>query len=374
MSKFNTYIIKEILISFLLLVTLLTGILWLGQGLRHIDLLTSDNITLVSYLSYIAMLLPKITTLTIPVSLFLTILIFINRIRTDSELLILWASGKSNASILLKPIILISFSIFLIYLLLTITITPYSLNEIRKKIIEIRSSGINSSILQERKFISPTDTLTIFIQERDGNEIDNLLIHDLKDKNKPQTYIAQKGEFISEGNIKLLRLFNGNIQILNKSDRRITEIEFDIYDLDLTPYSKVASSHRYSDELFTKEIFMNLRGKSIREFNNYEREQFAEINNRIISPLYLICLSILPLLVLNYLKSPNANSLIPISIISLTALSIKILEILLANLLIDNNHLVYLNYLIPLVILFLFLVFINFDNPILQFKKYVLKN
>jgi len=374
MSRFNIYIIKEILFSFFLLVTLLTGILWLGQGLRHIDLLTSDNISFIAYLSYIIMLLPKITTLTIPISLFLTVLIALNRIRTDSELLILWASGESNTSILLKPILLISFSIFFVYLLITITITPYSLNEIRQKIIEIRSSGINSSILQERKFISPTETLTIFIQERDGNEIDNLLIHDLKDKNKPQTYIAQKGEFISNGNNKLLRLFNGNIQILNKSDQRISEIEFDTYDLDLSPYSKVASSHRYSDELFTNEIYNNIKGKSLSEFNTYEREQFAEINNRIIAPLYLICLSILPLLALNYLKSPNSNSILTISIVSFIALAIKILEVLLSNLLIENNYLIYLNYLVPLFIIFLFIILIVFEDSISSLKKYVLKN
>ena len=374
MSKFNIYIIKEIVFSFLLLTTLLTGILWLGQGLRHIDLLTSDNISFVSYLSYIVMLIPKITTLTIPVSLFLTVMVNLNRIRTDSELLILWASGESNTSILLKPILLISLSIFIIYLLITITITPYSLNEIRQKIIEIRSSGINSSILQERKFISPNERLTIFIQKRDGNEIDNLLIHDLKDKNKPQTYIAQKGEFISNGNTKLLRLYNGSIQILNKSDQRISEIEYDTYDLDLSPYSKIESNHRYSDELFTREIYNNLKGKTLKEFNGYEREQFAEINNRIISPLYLICFSILPLLVLNYLKSPNTSSVIPISIISLFALLIKILEILLSNLLIENNYLIYLNYFVPLLILFLCLILINFDNPIIRFRKYVFKN
>ena len=228
--------------------------------------------------------------------------------------------------------------------------------------------------MQERKFISPTDTLTIFIQEREGNKIDNLLIHDLKDKNKPQTYIAQRGEFISDGNIKLLRLYNGNIQILNKSDQRISEIEFDTYDLDLSPYSKVESSHRYSDELFTKEIYNNLIGKSLGELNNYEREQFAEINNRIISPLYLLSLSILPLLALKYLKSPNSNSIFIISTVSLIALLIKILEISLANLLIENNYLVYLNYFIPLFILILFLTLTIFDNSTLSLKKYVLKN
>ncbi len=374
MTKFNIYIIREILISFFLLASLLTGILWLGQGLRHVELLTSDNISFISYLSYIIMLIPKITTLTIPVSLFLTVLVFLNRIRTDSELLILWASGESNTSILLKPILLISFLIFFIYLLMTVLITPYSLNEIRQKIIEIRSSGINSSILQERKFISPTETLTIFIQERDGNHIDNLLIHDLKNKSKPQTYIAQKGEFISNGNNKLIRLFNGNIQIFDKSDQRISEIEFETYDLDLSPYSKIESDHRYSDELFTDEIYYNLKGKPLRELNNYEREQFAEIHNRIISPLYLICLSILPILVINYLKSPNSNSVFPISIISLIALSIKILEISMANLLIENNYLVYLNYFIPILILFLFITLIIFDNSVFNLRKYVFKN
>lgn len=374
MSRFNIYILKEILINFFLLATLLTGILWLGQGLRHIDLLTNDNISFISYLSYIVMLIPKITTLTIPISLFLTILVVINRIRTDSELLILWASGESNVSILLKPILLISMSIFFVYLLITINITPYSLNEIRQKIIEIRSSGINSSILQERKFISPTDELTIFIQKRDGDEIENLLIHDLKNKDKPQTYIAQKGKFISDINLKMLRLYNGSIQIFNKSEQRISEIGFDTYDLDLTPYNKVESSHRYSDELFTKEIYNNLRGKSLNELNNYEKEQFAEINNRIISPLYLICLSILPLLILNYLKTPNSKPILPISIISLTALSIKILEISLANLLIENNYLVYLNYIMPLFLFFFFLILINFDYQISNFRKNVFKN
>ena len=108
------------------------------------------------------------------------------------------------------------------------------------------------------------------------------------------------------------------------------------------------------------------KGKSLQELNVYEREQFAEINNRIISPLYLFCISILPILALKYLKSPNSSSVFPISIVSLVALLIKILEILLANLLIENNYLVYLNYFIPLFIMFLFLIMIIFDNPILN--------
>ena len=42
---------------------------------------------------------------------------------------------------------------------------------------------------------------------------------------------------ISDENRKILRLFNGNIQIFDKSQNKISEIAFDTYDLDLMPYS-----------------------------------------------------------------------------------------------------------------------------------------
>ncbi len=352
---------REISLSFLFLLTLLTGILWLGQGLRHIELLTTDNLSFAAYLSYVIMLLPKITSLTIPISMFLAVLLNLNRIRTDSELVILWASGESNQTILLKPILIISTFVMILLLLVTLLITPYSLNEIRQKIIDIRSTGINLSLLQEKKFISPIDTLTIFIQKRDGNKIENLLIHDLKDNSKPQTYIAQKGEFISNPNKKILRLYNGNIQILDNAEKRISEIDFETYDLDLTPYNKSESQHRYSDELFTSEIINILKDKKFNDFNRFEKEHFAELNNRIISPLYLIFFSILPLLALNYVKAPNESWFLPITCISIIALLVKIIEVTLSNILIENNSFIYLNYSLPIILIIFTIATISFD-------------
>ena len=368
MLKFNLYIIREITTNFLFFVTLLTGILWLGQGLRHIELLTTDNIAFSFYLSYIVMLLPKITSLTIPISIFLAILANLNRIRTDSELIILWASGESNITALLKPIIIFTIPLLFTMLFITLWITPYSLKEIREKIIEIRSSGINSAILEEKKFISPTDTLTIFIQKSNGDEIENLLIHDLNESEKPQTYIAQEGKFISDNEIKILRLYNGSIQIFNKDDKRISEINFDTYDLDLTPYNKKHHKYRYPDELSTFEIYDSLKGKSIDRYNFDEKQEFAEINNRIISHLYILCLSILPLLALTFKKTPSESWFMPIFIVSSLGLLIKVVEISLANLLIDNNNLIFFNYLLPLVILFVLILIITEKVKIIGIK------
>ncbi len=352
MSRLTIYVIKEISSSFLFALILLTGIVWLGQGLRHLDLLTTDNVDISSYFSYVILLLPKILQLTIPISLFISILFNLNRLKSDSELVVFWAAGKSNNNILLKPILAFTSFVFIFMVLLSVYITPYSLNEIRHKISDIRSSGIHSGILKERKFISPIDTLTIFLQEINGNQISGLLIHDLKNPNKPSTYIAKNGELIIEKNKKFLRLYNGNIQILDKDNKKISEISFETYDLNLASYTKKDNAYIYPDELTTSTIIKKIKSN---EFNN---EQFAELNNRFINPFYIFALSLLPLLIFSISKTPDKNWLIPIVIVSVCGLLIKIIEITLSNFLIDNNYMYILNYCVPLMIITLILLII----------------
>ena len=356
MSRLTIYVIKEISSSFLFSIILLTGILWLGQSLRHLDLLTADNVAISAYFSYVFLLLPKILQLTTPISLFVSILFVLNRLRSDSELIVLWAAGKSNRNILIKPILIYTSFIFIFLMTLSVYLSPYSLNEIRHKIIDIRSSGIHSAMLKERKFISPVDTLTIFLQEINGNEISGLLIHDLKDPNNPNTYIAENGELIIEKNNKFLRLYNGNIQILDKENKKISEIYFESYDLNLSPYSQKEGTHFYADELKTSIII-----KKIKE-NNYNNEEFAELNNRIINPIYIFCLSLLPLLVFKISRRPDESWLFPIIVVSILGFALKVLEIGMANFLIENNSFFMFNYFIPFGVIALILSLLYREN------------
>ena len=362
MSRFTTYAIKEVSSSFLLLLILLSGILWLGQGLRHIELLTSDNVSFTSYLSYVSLLLPKILLITIPICVFLSVLINLNRFRNDSELIILWASGKSNHQVFIKPLLFIATLIYILSMMLSVYITPISLNEIRQKIIDIRSSGIHSSILKEKKFISPVDTLTIFLQERIGNKINGLIIHDLKNTDKPQTYIAQDGEFIDQGEKKILRLFNGNIQIYDSDENRISEIEFETYDLNLTPYNKKENKYIYSDELYTYQIINNLKEKKIIDLSKNEREQFAELHKRIANPLYIFVFTFLPLIILKFSIKPGDELLYPIVIISSIAFIFQIIQITFSNMMVENSNLVYIIYSFPILFFILIIFFVFFDN------------
>ena len=356
MSRFTTYAIKEISSSFLFLSILLSGILWLGQGLRHIDLLTTNNVSIETYATYIVLLLPKIILLTFPICIFLAILFNLNRLRNDSELIILATSGKSEKNILLKPIIIFSALIYIIILLFSLFVTPNSLKEVRYKIIEIRSAGVHISLLKEKKFISPSSSLTIFIQEKKGNDIFGLLIHDQSSESIPQTYIAEKGKFMSLNNNRFIRLFNGTIQTYNNDENRISEVAFDTYDLSLLPYGEKENTHIYSDELSTSEILSNLSEKDPKLYTNYEKEQFAELHSRVVNPLYIFFYSLLPLVMIGFSKRPDDSWVYPIITVSVIAFTAQILQITLSNLLIENIGLVILNYLFPLILIAIVLI------------------
>ena len=368
MSRFTTYAIKEITSSFLFLSILLSGIIWLGQGLRHIDLLTTNNVSVETYVSYVILLLPKIILLTFPISVFLAVLFNLNRLRNDSELIIMGTSGKSERNILIKPIIFFSIAIYLVILILSLFITPNSLKEIRYKIIDIRSSGIHISLLKEKKFISPSNNFTIFLQQKKEDDIFGLLIHDQSNSDRPQTYIAEKGKFIADENTKFIRLFNGNIQIYNRSENRISEVAFDTYDLNLSPYGETENTHIYSDELSTSEIINNLKNKNSSIYSKYEKEQFAELHSRVISPIYIFFYSLLPLIMIRFSKRPDDSWLYPIVAVSVMAFTVQILKITLSNLLIENNNLVLINYVLPFILILGVLVYLYYDF------LYILKN
>ncbi len=360
MSRTTLYVIKEISSSFLLILIILTSITWLTQALRHLDLFSSENIYLGDYLYYILLFLPKISNITLPISLFISIMYTLNRMRADSELLIFWSSGKSNRNFLLSPIIILALILFLFQLILTIIVIPSSSLEIRNQITEIRSGGIDYGVLKEKKFINPVKDLTIFIQDIESENFKGLMIQDEKDELKPTTYIAEKGIFKKIENKSYLVLLNGFMQIFSHENGEISEIEFESYELDLTPYYEIDKKYIYIEERSTLELLSKIKNKVDNS------QEAGEFHNRIINPFYIFIIAILPLLTFKIAKRPDTNWTFPIIIVSTITLIIKFYEITMSSILLAGNALILVNYLSPFILILLILCTLYFENKTIE--------
>ncbi len=363
MSRSTLYVIREISSSFLFILIIITSIGWLTQALRHLDLFTSENITTYDYLIYIILLLPKIFSITISIAAFISIIFTLNRMRGDSELIVFWSAGKSNRNILLKPILIFTSLLFILQLCLTIFIIPTTSLEIRNKITDIRSGGVDYGVLKERKFISPVKNLTIFIQDIDRENFSGLLIQDDKNQDKPVTYIAEKGKFKKIEGKSYLVLFNGFMQNLNKKDRKISEVQFESYELDLTPFYEKGVKDIYSEERSSKELILKIKNKT------YRPNEFGELHNRIVNPIYIFILALLPLLTFKMVRRPDSKWTFPTIIVSTIALFIKFFEITMSSILLSNNSLVIFNYFLPIILILIVLTILYIEKT--HYKKLI---
>jgi len=357
MSRISIYVIKEISSSFLFIFSLITLVVWLSQALRNLDLLSNDSVTIVSYSLYTVLLIPKLSMITIPISIFLAVIFSLNKLRMDSEMIIFGSTGNSNRDVLLKPLAFMSIFFFFIILVLSVYLVPFSSGEIRSKIIEIRSSSISTSILKEKRFITPDNNLTVFFKKVENDEIYSLLIHDRSIKNNIKTYVAKKGYLDNKNGNNLIILYDGTMQIYNQEEYKISEVNFDKYSIDLKIFDKTEEEFFYADEKSSLELIKKISSKQ----NN--NEEFAVLHNRFIKSLYIFCLIFLPLIIFKIIRKPDDKCRVIITVVIIIGISIKFFEITMESILVENNSLLIISYLSPVIILIaiISLLFININ-------------
>src|SRR5258708_9333508 len=95
MGSIDRYIIRTTLASFALVLVSLTGVIWITQALRGIDLMTSQGQTIVTFLSVTSLVIPALVLIISPIALMIAIAHTLNKLATDSEIIVMNAAGFS---------------------------------------------------------------------------------------------------------------------------------------------------------------------------------------------------------------------------------------------------------------------------------------
>ena len=107
MSRIERYVLRTATTAFLTGLVILTGVIWITQALRQIDLLTSKGQTILIFFMMTGLALPSLVGIIAPVALFAGILYTLNKLNGDSELVVMSAAGVSPGR-LLRPLALLS--------------------------------------------------------------------------------------------------------------------------------------------------------------------------------------------------------------------------------------------------------------------------
>ena len=94
MGSIDKYIFRTTLASFALVLVSLTGVIWITQALRQIDLMTSEGQTIVTFLGFSSLVIPALVLIIAPIALMIAISHTLTKLATDSEIIVMNAAGE----------------------------------------------------------------------------------------------------------------------------------------------------------------------------------------------------------------------------------------------------------------------------------------
>lgn len=283
MRRIDRYILRQLAGPFLFFAGTLTGVIWITQSLRFVDLIINKGLSAGLFFYLTLLILPGVWALILPIALFASVLYTYFRLSADRELAVMGAAGLGPTA-LARPALALAAAVTLATYLLTLWLMPLGQRSFAGLKADLRTN-LSYVLLQEGAFNTIGTGLTVYIRARGGSgELHGILVHDGRTPERPATMMAERGALIRTEQGPRLVLLAGNRQQVDRSSGQLSMLYFDRYTLDLAPFIEAGQEHwlepgeRYLSELFHP-------GDSPDDVANADRLR-AEGHDRLTAPLY----------------------------------------------------------------------------------------
>lgn len=292
MYHYTKYIARHLVHSTLLITFSLTSIVWLTQALRFIDFIVNQGISVMVFMQLTLLLIPSLLLLILPPALFCAVLFTYNKLKMDSELIVMQAVGLSRWR-LSVPSLLVAAAVTVTGYAIALYVQPVSYGKFKDMQSFLRNSYV-SLLLQEGVFANPVDGLTVFIRERDKDgTLHGILVHDNRTPDAQVTMMAEEAQLVETEQGPRFLLNNGNRQEVR--DGKLSFLTFDHYTMDISLYTQSMSA-RYPD---TQEMTLTqLLTYDPTTTEQENKKRYAEAQQRIIWPAYSLTLTLIAMAVL----------------------------------------------------------------------------
>ena len=358
-NKIYKHFFLELNKYFIIVLFTFSAIVWAVQAVNYLDLIVDDGHAVSIYLGYSLLNISKIFTKFIPLSFLLALFLTILKFEDESEFMILWTAGLNKIRVV-NFFLVVSLLVTFIQIFFAGFVNPEVLNHSRSL---IRSSNIDfiSSMIKTNQFNDTVEGLTIYVQEKDENDImknifirdDNKVLKGLETSKDSGslTIFAKKGR-IEKRDRNYLSLENGTIQTQNKNNE-ISSINFKKTSLLLKgmktksivqPKLQETSSLILFECLFKK----NLKKKLLNCAERSKLDALSEFNRRLGMPLYIPYVALLSCFLLIGRDQSKRKSLYKYFYFALGFLTLVMAEILVRY---SGKSLFYstIYYLIPII-------------------------
>jgi lipopolysaccharide export system permease protein len=285
MRLIERYLLRQLLGPTLLAIIALSIVAMLSQSLGALDIIVNQGQSAFVLIKLTLLALPQLLVMILPIALFVAALVALNRLHTEQEIVVCFASGMSRWRVI-SPAMRLATVVTVFALFLNLWIEPLAERGIRNELFRVRTD-LAASLVRVGEFTEPAPGLTVYAQSSDtGGALRNLFVIQQKADGGDTTFFAARGKVSKRDGAPVLIMRDGSEQEFSGAGV-LDYLKFDEYVFDLTNFlSKGELIHyKISDRYMHELVFPDLT-------QPWERKErvamLAEANARLSAPLYNI--------------------------------------------------------------------------------------
>jgi lipopolysaccharide export system permease protein len=266
-SILDRYIVREMVVPFLLGLGIFTTILLIVRILKLVELVVNRGVPLGQMVRIFSYIMPAFLEVTVPMALLLAILVAFGRLSSDSEVIAMRAAGISLYRLLL-PVAVFAGGVALLTAWLSITARPWGNSHLRTGLYEVVKTRASAGI-KPKVFNDEFKDLVIYVDSiRPGSDIlQGILVADTRDASLHNTIYAEFGQLVTNErrHTLTLRLENGGIYSTG-TDEGYQDTRFTTYDITLdlnAALAQLRDREKEVSELTLHELRESIAAKAI---------------------------------------------------------------------------------------------------------------
>ena len=290
-GRFDKYLLTQLLTLFGFFALVLVLVYWVNRAVVLFDQLIANGQSATVFLEFSVLSLPNVIRVVLPIAAFAGTVYGINRRTSESELVVVQATGYSPWR-LARPVFMFAIIVAILASILAHILVPASLRQLAVRSDEI-AQNMTARLLSEGQFLHPAENVTFYIREiTSRGELQNIFLSDARNPDERVTYTAREALLIRGETAPTLIMFDGMAQLLDQSDRRLSLTRFDDFAFDLTGLVELSDVGRIlPQELSTPALLraspatQALTGASQATLVSEAHERFGNALNSLIAPM-----------------------------------------------------------------------------------------
>ncbi len=232
-ARFDRYLISQLMVLFGFFSLVLVMVYWVNKAVGLFDQLIADGQSATVFLEFSALTLPSVIQIVLPISAFIATVYTINRLASESELVVVQATGFSSFR-LARPVMMFGLGVALFLSLLTHVLVPSAARQLAEREADI-AQNISAKFFSDGRFLHPTEGLTLYIREIEpSGEMVDLFLSDRRNTASPTTYTARRALLLRSAEGPRLLMYDGMAQILNRETNTLTTTSFSDFTYDIS--------------------------------------------------------------------------------------------------------------------------------------------